>query len=124
MILSAHASPQRSAATAGEIVTVDGKVVGRHDGYEAFTVGQRKGLGVAMGRPYFVVRIDPESRQVVIGPKGVARPRRVGGQRRELAGRPRPSAPRSRRADSLQRAAKSSGTRVGYRGDGPVSCPL
>ncbi len=61
--------PERSAATAGEILTVDGKVVGQHDGYEAFTVGQRKGLGVAMGKPYFVVRISPESRQVVIGPK-------------------------------------------------------
>ena len=61
--------PDRSAETGGEIVTVDGKVVGEHHGYEAFTVGQRKGLGVAMGKPYFVVRIEPESRQVVIGPK-------------------------------------------------------
>ena len=55
-------------ATAGEIVTVDGKVIGKHDGYEAFTIGQRKGLGFAMGTPHFVVRIEPESRNVVIGP--------------------------------------------------------
>ncbi len=61
--------PDRSAETAGEIVTVDGEVVGQHDGYEAFTVGQRKGLGVAMGEPFFVTRIAPETRQVVIGPK-------------------------------------------------------
>ena len=61
--------PVRSAETAGDIVTVDGKVVGQHQGYEAFTVGQRKGLGVAMGEPYFVVRIEPDSRQVVIGRK-------------------------------------------------------
>jgi tRNA-specific 2-thiouridylase len=61
--------PERASMTAGEIVTVEGDTVGRHDGYEAFTVGQRKGLGVAMGEPYFVVRIRPESRQVVIGPK-------------------------------------------------------
>ena len=61
--------PVRSAATAGEIVTVDGSVVGEHGGYEAFTVGQRRALGVAMGEPYFVVRISPETRQVVIGPK-------------------------------------------------------
>ncbi len=61
--------PQRAAGTAGEIVTVDGTVVGQHDGYEAFTVGQRKGLGVAMGEPYFVVRISPDTRQVVIGTK-------------------------------------------------------
>ncbi|MBN2023171.1 MAG: tRNA 2-thiouridine(34) synthase MnmA [Pirellulales bacterium] len=53
--------------TAGEIVTPDGAVVGRHDGFERFTVGQRKGLGVALGEPYFVVRIEPESRRVVLG---------------------------------------------------------
>ncbi|QDT01914.1 tRNA-specific 2-thiouridylase MnmA [Rubripirellula lacrimiformis] len=62
-------APQRSADTGGEIVTVDGKVVGTHQGYEAFTVGQRKKLGVAMGEPYFVVRIEPKTRQVVIGKK-------------------------------------------------------
>ena len=61
--------PIRAAETDGEIVTVTGEVVGEHPGYEAFTVGQRKGLGVAMGTPYFVVRIEPESRRVVIGPK-------------------------------------------------------
>ena len=61
--------PTRSAHTAGQIVTVDGKVVGQHSGYEAFTVGQRKGLGVAMGDPYFVVRIETDTRNVVIGPK-------------------------------------------------------
>lgn len=61
--------PARSADTGGQIVTVDGQVVGEHQGYEAFTVGQRRGLGVAMGQPFFVVRIDPQSRQVVIGPK-------------------------------------------------------
>jgi len=55
--------------TAGEIVTTDGTVVGRHDGFERFTVGQRKGLRVAMGEPYFVVRIEPNSRRVVIGTK-------------------------------------------------------
>ena len=61
--------PERSAETGGDIVTVDGKVVGEHQGYEAFTVGQRKGLGIALGQPHFVVRIEPDSRQVVIGPK-------------------------------------------------------
>lgn len=53
--------------TSGEIVTTAGEVVGRHPGIEGFTIGQRKGLGVAMGEPYFVVRIEPESRRVVIG---------------------------------------------------------
>jgi tRNA-specific 2-thiouridylase len=61
--------PKRSANTDGKIVTVDGTVVGTHQGFEAFTVGQRRGLGVAMGTPHFVVRIEPETRNVVIGPK-------------------------------------------------------
>ena len=52
----------------GDIVTEDGRVVGRHAGIEGFTIGQRKGIGVAMGSPYFVTAIDAEKRQVVIGP--------------------------------------------------------
>jgi tRNA-specific 2-thiouridylase len=52
---------------AGELVTTDGSVVGEHDGIEGFTVGQRKGLGVALGDRKFVVRIEPDSRRVVIG---------------------------------------------------------
>lgn len=61
--------PQRSATTSGSIVTIDGTVVAEHQGYEAFTIGQRKGLGVALGEPQFVVRIEPHTRRVVIGPK-------------------------------------------------------
>jgi tRNA-specific 2-thiouridylase len=53
--------------TDGEIVTTTGRVVGHHPGIEGFTIGQRKGLGVAMGEPYFVVRIEPQQRRVVIG---------------------------------------------------------
>ncbi len=53
--------------TSGEFVTTDGKVVGNHSGIEGFTVGQRKGLGVAFGEPKFVVRIEPETRRVVLG---------------------------------------------------------
>lgn len=59
--------PDMTGATAGEIVLTDGKVVGRHDGFEAFTIGQRKGLGVALGTPHFVVRIEPQTRRVVLG---------------------------------------------------------
>jgi tRNA-specific 2-thiouridylase len=51
----------------GQIVTTDGRVVGCHPGIERFTIGQRKGLGVALGEPYFVVRIDAATREVVIG---------------------------------------------------------
>ena len=55
--------------TAGDVVTSDGKIVGQHDGFERFTIGQRKGLGIAMGDPYFVTRIDAETKQVIIGTK-------------------------------------------------------
>ena len=57
------------AAEAGEIVHVDGRVLGRHQGIVHFTVGQRRGLGVAAGEPLFVVRLDPERGQVVVGPR-------------------------------------------------------
>ena len=50
----------------GSIVTEDGKVVGTHGGIHKYTVGQRKGL-IAAGRPQYVVRIEPELNQIVIG---------------------------------------------------------
>ncbi len=53
--------------TSGELVDTAGNVVGQHGGYEKFTIGQRKGLGVTFGAPRFVVSIEPESRRVVIG---------------------------------------------------------
>lgn len=53
--------------TSGEIVTTEGRVVARHPGIERFTIGQRRGLGVGMGERYFVLRIEPDSRRVVIG---------------------------------------------------------
>lgn len=56
-------------STSGNFVTTEGRVVGRHNGIEAFTIGQRKGLGIALGEPHFVVRIDPLSHDVMIGPK-------------------------------------------------------
>ncbi len=48
-------------------MTTDGAVVGLHHGIEGFTIGQRKGLGVAFGEPRYVVRLDLEKRQVIIG---------------------------------------------------------
>jgi tRNA-specific 2-thiouridylase len=60
----------RGGGDCGELVTTDGAVVGEHNGVEGFTVGQRKGLGVALGDRKFVVRIEPESRRVVIGDRG------------------------------------------------------
>ncbi len=55
------------SGTAGNFVDPDGNVLGQHDGYERFTVGQRKGLGIAFGEPRFVLRIHPESCAVVLG---------------------------------------------------------
>jgi tRNA-uridine 2-sulfurtransferase len=55
------------AARTGAIVERDGTVIGEHDGIDRFTVGQRKGLGVAVGRKRFVLEIVPESNRVVVG---------------------------------------------------------
>jgi tRNA-specific 2-thiouridylase len=52
---------------AGEVVTTDGRVVAEHRGLHHFTVGQRKGLGVAVGEPLYVIQIDRASNRVVIG---------------------------------------------------------
>jgi tRNA-specific 2-thiouridylase len=51
----------------GPILDTNGKVVGRHDGLHRFTIGQRKGLGVALGRPAFVVGIEHDAAAVVVG---------------------------------------------------------
>jgi tRNA-specific 2-thiouridylase len=53
----------------GDIVDLDGAVLGRHDGVVGFTVGQRRGLGVAGGTPLYVVRLEPERARVVVGPR-------------------------------------------------------
>jgi tRNA-uridine 2-sulfurtransferase len=53
--------------TAGELVTTTGEVIGSHAGVHNFTVGQRKGLGVATGSPLYVLEINGASRQVVVG---------------------------------------------------------
>ena len=53
--------------SAGEIVTTTGEVVGRHDGIEHYTIGQRRGLGIAFGEPRYVVKIEADSRRVVVG---------------------------------------------------------
>ncbi len=54
-------------STAGELVTTNGKVIGEHAGIHNFTVGQRKGLGVATGSPLYVIQISGAQKQVVVG---------------------------------------------------------
>ncbi|HEY1720604.1 MAG TPA: aminomethyltransferase beta-barrel domain-containing protein, partial [Magnetospirillaceae bacterium] len=52
----------------GEIVDADGTVLGRHDGIVHFTVGQRKGIGIAATEPLYVLRLEPATHRVVVGP--------------------------------------------------------
>jgi tRNA-specific 2-thiouridylase len=56
-------------ALPGDIVHQDGRVLGRHEGVTRYTVGQRRGLNIAVGEPLFVTHIDANARQVVVGPR-------------------------------------------------------
>jgi tRNA-specific 2-thiouridylase len=57
------------AANAGEIVHMDGRVLGRHNGIIHYTVGQRRGLGVASSEPLYVVQLDAGAARVIVGPR-------------------------------------------------------
>jgi tRNA-specific 2-thiouridylase len=65
------------AAAAGDIVDLSGRVLGRHRGIINFTVGQRRGLGIAAGEPLYVVRLDAANGRVVVGPREALRTTRV-----------------------------------------------
>jgi tRNA-uridine 2-sulfurtransferase len=65
------------AAGPGEIVDLGGCVLGHHDGIIHFTVGQRRGLGIATGAPLYVVRLDAAARRVVVGPREALRTSRI-----------------------------------------------
>jgi tRNA-specific 2-thiouridylase len=56
-------------AEPGDIVHLDGRVLARHEGVTRYTVGQRRGLNVAVGDPLFVVRLDADARRVIVGPR-------------------------------------------------------
>jgi tRNA-specific 2-thiouridylase len=59
------------------VVDRDGRVLGRHPGVIHYTVGQRKGLGLAAGEPLYVLRLEPEARRVVVGPRAALAADRV-----------------------------------------------
>jgi tRNA-specific 2-thiouridylase len=63
------------AAEPGNIVHMDGRVLGRHGGIINYTIGQRKGIGVAAPEPLYVVKLDPACREVVVGPREALRAR-------------------------------------------------
>jgi len=66
------------AADAGEIVHVDGRVLGEHRGVIHYTIGQRRGLGIGgLEDPLYVVRLDVDTRQVIVGPKELLATRRI-----------------------------------------------
>lgn len=62
---------------AGEVVTTEGRVIGEHHGLHNFTVGQRKGLGVAVGEPLYVIELNRERNRVVVGHHGELLRRRL-----------------------------------------------
>ena len=55
--------------TPGDIVDLTGTVLGRHDGIIHYTIGQRRGLGIAAGDPLYVVELDAKHHRVVVGPR-------------------------------------------------------
>ena len=73
-ILAARAP---EALTPGDIVDSSGEVLGRHDGYGRFTIGQRRGLRIAAGVPMYVTKIDPATATVTIGPRDEVMSRRL-----------------------------------------------
>ena len=62
-----HEQGEEIPDTAGELVSTTGEVIGQHDGIHNFTIGQRKGLGVASPDPLYVIQIEPGSRRVTVG---------------------------------------------------------
>jgi tRNA-specific 2-thiouridylase len=58
-----------AAANPGDIVHIDGRVLGRHDGILRYTIGQRRGIGIASGEPLYVVHLDADRARVIVGPR-------------------------------------------------------
>ncbi|BAT59180.1 tRNA-specific 2-thiouridylase MnmA [Variibacter gotjawalensis] len=66
-----------NAAAPGEIVDLEGRVLGQHRGIIHFTIGQRRGLGIASAEPLYVVKLDADARRVIVGPRAALRTRRM-----------------------------------------------
>ena len=114
------------AAEPGDIVDLAGRVLGRHDGIIHFTVGQRRGLGVAAGHPLYVVRLDAATRRVIVGPREALRTQphaaargQLDRRRRDRRGAGRRS-PRGLRQGALD-AAAAAGLAAPFRRSGSRS---
>jgi tRNA-specific 2-thiouridylase len=68
--VASGADERTGGVSSGEIVSPDGSVLGRHTGIHRFTVGQRKGLGIALGEPLYVIQTDAATSRVVVGKSG------------------------------------------------------
>lgn len=58
-----------AAATPGDIVHIDGRILGQHEGILRYTIGQRRGIGIASGEPLYVVHLDADNARVIVGPR-------------------------------------------------------
>lgn len=68
---------QPTAATPGVIQHIDGRVLGEHEGIINFTIGQRRGIGVATGEPIYVIHLDAKNARVIVGPREALETRRI-----------------------------------------------
>jgi tRNA-specific 2-thiouridylase len=66
-----------NALEPGDIVDLDGHVIGRHEGIVHFTIGQRRGLGIAASAPLYVIKLDAAARRVIVGPREALRMHRI-----------------------------------------------
>ena len=65
------------AIVGGDIVHLDGRILGQHKGIIHYTIGQRRGLGVSVGEPLFVVKLDAANKRVIVGPPEALETRRI-----------------------------------------------
>ena len=104
----------------GEIVSTDGRALGEHAGVHHFTVGQRRGLGIATGEPLYVISTDPASQRVVVGGNDDLLARALRRARRELDFHRRTGCRPARAGEDSQQARRRAGVDPRHRRSGRV----
>jgi len=112
------------AAKPGEIVHVDGQVLGRHQGVANFTVGQRRGLGVAGGAPLYVVRLESETATVIAGPKAALYRDRLMVRNLNWLGPGEPPGEKMKASVKLRSTAPPAGAAIRALGEGKAEVVL